>query len=133
MKTHLFYFSATGNSLAVAKDIAAKLTDAQIFSIPKVINQSIDWDVDNLGIIFPVYYLGMPRIVVDFINRIQPDRVKYIFAICTYGGLAGGTLLQTQKLLNAGGLTLNTGFTIQAKNKKSFFQKKNKKSQRSPG
>ncbi len=112
MKTHLFYFSATGNSLAVAKDIAAKLPDVQILSIPKVINQSIDCNADNLGIIFPVYYLGMPRIVVDFINRMEPDRANYIFAICTYGGLAGGTLLQTQKLLNARGLTLNAGFTI---------------------
>ena len=41
MKTHLYFFSSTGNSLIVAKDIAAKLPDTQIFSIPDIINEEI--------------------------------------------------------------------------------------------
>lgn len=68
MKTNLFFFSATGNSFIVAKDIAAKLPETEIFSIPKVINQAIDLNADNIGFVFPVYFSGMPRIVIDFIN-----------------------------------------------------------------
>lgn len=113
MKTSLFYFSATGNSLRVAKDIAAKLPGTQIFSIPKVMNQEVDWDADNIGLVFPVYFQGMPRIVADFINKLQVDKAKYIFAVCTCGAFPMGTLLQTQRQLKSRGMTLNAGFSIQ--------------------
>lgn len=112
MRTNLFYFSATGNSLVVAKDIAARLSGTQIFSIPKVINREIDSDADSIGLVFPVYFQGMPRIVADFINKLQPGRAEYIFAVCTCGAFPMGTLLQTQRLLKARGLALNVGFSI---------------------
>jgi ferredoxin len=113
MKTNLFFFSATGNSLIVAKDLAAKLPGTQIFSIPKVINQKIDLNADNIGLVFPVYFSGIPKIIIDFINKLESSKTKYIFAICTCGAFPMGTLLQTQKLLRAKGLTLNAGFSIQ--------------------
>jgi len=113
MKTNLFFFSATGNSLSVAKDIAARLPETQIFSISKVFNIEMDLSVDNIGFIFPVYFSGMPRIVIDFINKLDLDNSKYIFAICTCGAFPMGTLLQTQKQLKLKGLTLDAGFSIQ--------------------
>lgn len=113
MKTNLFYFSATGNSLVVAKDIAAKLPNTQIFSIPQVINQRIDLNAEIIGIIYPVYYGGMPRIIIDFINRLEPGNIKYLFAVCTCGAFPAGSLLQTQKLLRLKNIALNAGFSIQ--------------------
>lgn len=113
MRTNLFFFSTTGNCLSVAKDIAAKLPGTQIFSIPKVINQAIDLDADNIGIIFPVYFSGMPRIVINFINKLTVGNFKYVFAVCTCGAIPMGALLQTQKQLKTRGLTLNAGFAIQ--------------------
>ena len=55
MKT--FYFSATGNSLSVAKRIGGEL-----ISIPQIIN-SEDKTVkdDVIGIVFPIYSLNFPR------------------------------------------------------------------------
>ncbi|HVI43016.1 MAG TPA: EFR1 family ferrodoxin, partial [Anaerovoracaceae bacterium] len=113
MKTNLFYFSATGNSLIAAKDIAAELPETQIFSIPQVINGTIDFEADNIGLVFPVYFTGIPRIVSDFIKRLEPGKIKYLFAVCTYGGLFGGALIETQKQLEARGISLNAGYTIQ--------------------
>ena len=112
MKTNLFCYSATGNSLIVAKDIAAMLPETQIFSIPKIIDQDIDLNADNIGFIFPVYFSGMPRIVIDFINKLELSIDKYIFAVCTCGSLPMGTLLQVQKQLSTKGITLNAGFSI---------------------
>lgn len=112
MKTNLFFFSTTGNSLTVAKDIAAKLPETQIFSIPKVIDKAIDLNADNIGLIFPVYFLGMPRIVIDFINKLESSKTIYIFAVCTCGALPMGTLLQAQKQLRTRGLALNAGFSM---------------------
>jgi Fe-S-cluster-containing hydrogenase component 2/flavodoxin len=112
MKTNMFYFSSTGNSLMIAKDIAAKLPGTQVFSIPKAMNQVMDLDADNIGIIFPVYFWGIPRIVIDFINRLDAGKAKYIFAISNYGGFAAGALLQVQEQLASKGLTLHAGFPI---------------------
>lgn len=113
MKTNLFYFSTTGNSLIVAKDIAAKLPGTQIFSIPNVIHQAIDLNADNIGFVFPVYFAGMPRIVIDFINKLPSTKAKYIFAICTCGAFSLGTLLQIQKQLKSRDMALQAGFSIQ--------------------
>lgn len=112
MKTNLFYFSATGNSLAVAKDIAAGLPETQIFSIPRVINKQINLEADNIGLVFPVYYCGIPRIITDFIKKLDPVKIKYMFAICTCGAIPAGALLEVQKQLEARGISLNSGYSI---------------------
>lgn len=112
MKTNLFYFSATGNSFSVAKDIAAGLPGTQIFSIPKVINKEIDLEADNIGLIFPVYYCGIPRIITEFIKKLEPVKIKYMFAVCTCGAIPAGALLEAQKLLEARGIALNAGYSI---------------------
>ncbi len=113
MKTNLFYFSATGNCLNVAKDIAIKLPEAQIISIPKAIKGAIDLNADNIGLVFPVYYGGMPRMVIDFLNQLESTKIKYLFVVCTCGAIPMGALLQSQKQLTAKGITLNAGFSIQ--------------------
>lgn len=113
MKTNLFFFSSTGNNLSVAKEIAAKLPETQIISIPKAIKGTVDLNADNIGLVFPVYFGGLPRMVIDFINQLDPAKIKYIFAVCTYGGLPAAALSQTEQLLKKRNITLNAGFTIQ--------------------
>lgn len=112
MKTNLFYFSATGNSLILARDLAAALPEAQTFSIPRVIRGELDLDADNIGLIFPVYYCGMPRILSDFIRKLDPAKIKYLFVVCNYGGLAGSTLQETQEQLQEAGITMNAGYQV---------------------
>lgn len=115
MKTSLFFFSSTGNSLIVAKDIAAKLPETQIFSIPRIIDQEIDLNVDNVGIIFPVYFAGVPRIVNHFLEKIDLSKAKYVFAICTCGGFPMGTLLQVRNRLKKKELPLMPVFQFRCR------------------
>jgi flavodoxin len=89
MKTAIYYFSGTGNSFAVARDIAEK-TSGKLISIPSVMDQpSIITDADVIGIVFPVYFRavlgGIPLIVRRFTRKLEDIDSKYIFAICTYG------------------------------------------------
>lgn len=112
MRTTIFYFSGTGNCLKAARDLADELADADIVSIPKIINQEIDFSAERIGIIFPVYMFGMPLIVVDFIRKIKTQKDKYIFAIATCGGIAADTLGQTARQLKKQGLSLSAGFVI---------------------
>jgi ferredoxin/flavodoxin len=89
MNIKLFYFSGTGNSLIVAKDIAKKVK-ADLVSIPKIINtDKIHIDAESIGIIFPSYMAplsGQPLIIERFIRKIANIESLHIFSVCTCGG-----------------------------------------------
>jgi flavodoxin len=113
MKTIIYYFSATGNSLKVAKDLAEKLGDTTLVAIPKVMTSELDLHADNIGIVYTVYCWGIPPMVAKFLNKLRPEHAKYFFAIATYGGSSAGTLLQAKKRLKKHTIKLASGFVVQ--------------------
>jgi ferredoxin len=116
MSTEVYYFSGTGNSLAVARDLAEKL-HGKLISIPSVIErESITTGADVIGIVFPVYYVGLnniPLIVTRFVMKLENLNTKYIFAVCTYGGGAGPTLKILDEIIRSRGGRLAAGFGVQ--------------------
>lgn len=112
MKIKLLYFSGTGNSLKVARDLASEFGEADVISIPAAIKVGVDLSADKLGIIFPVYMWGMPLIVKRFIEQLELNSDTYYFAVATYGGSPGGTLKQAEKAFNARGGELSSGFKV---------------------
>ena len=102
MSFEIYYFTGTGNSLAVARDIAEK-TNGKLISIPVVMNkQSIKTDANSIGIVFPAYMAhlyGIPLIVERFIEKLEDIGSKYIFAVCTCGGYESVNALPTLKNL----------------------------------
>lgn len=115
MKTTIYYFSGTGNSLKVAKDLAEKLIEADIVPITKIINENVKVTTssDKIGIVYPVYIWGVPRIVSDFIKKIpNVNKDKYFFAVATNGGKVAGSLVQLSQKLSSKGFKLSLGFSI---------------------
>ena len=88
MKTKIYYFTGTGNSLAAAKKIAAALEDCELVSISSLKETTGDIvpDAERVGIICPVYFAGLPAMVASFAERLDLTRVSYIFSVLTYGG-----------------------------------------------
>lgn len=127
MKTKIFYFTGTGNSLSVAKGIGNELEDAELVSIPAVVNGNIGFNIPVIGIVFPVYMWGMPKMVVDFVQKLEINKDQYVFAVATCAGQPGETLVQLQKLLQTMGADLQAGFAVkEASNtiqKDNFFIK----------
>jgi flavodoxin len=74
MITQIFYFSATGNSLALARNIAMELGETELISIPKVSGNCVTATAPRIGLVFPVYAWGLPRIVADFIKELKLDK-----------------------------------------------------------
>jgi len=116
MSTVTYYFSGTGNSLVVAKNIAEKM-GGTLMSIPSVIDKErVDTLADVIGIVFPVYYAtndsGVPLIVGRFVMKLENIGSKYIFAVCTHGGTPGTTVENLAKIIKACGGELAMGFTI---------------------
>jgi ferredoxin len=109
----VFYFSGTGNSLHVAKSISKELENCDIISMAKPFNPIKQYD--NIGFIYPTYYFGMPKRVVEFVENIKLNNNKnaYYYSITTYGGLAGNAVYQMYELLlNRHGIKLNYGKKI---------------------
>ena len=112
MKIKIFYFTGTGNSLSVARAIGNELEDAELVSIPEVVNGNIEANTHVIGIVFPVYMWGMPNMVVDFIQKLKISSDQYIFAVTTCAGQPGETLVQLQKMLQKKGTDLHAGFAV---------------------
>lgn len=109
----IFYFSGTGNSLQVSKDIAKQLGDTELISIPKIIdNNEIKVEAEFIGIVFPVYMGGLPLLVENFMKKLKIDKTTYVFAVSTYGGMAGSVLEQVSHILEDKNVKLNAGLNI---------------------
>ena len=119
MNIEIYYFTGTGNSLAVARDIAEK-TNGTLISIPSVMDkQSIKTDADVIGIVFPSYLahlFGVPLIVERFIKKMEDIDSKYFFAVCTCGGYeivnALPTLINLAKIIKSTGGKLSAEYSI---------------------
>jgi flavodoxin len=115
MSPEIYYFSGTGNSLAVARDITSK-TNGKLIPIASVVGKEpIITDADVMGIVFPTYYEpygGVPLIVRKFVAKLENIDSKYIFAICTYGSVSVNALNLLDELLELNGGRLAAGFTV---------------------
>ena len=112
MKTTIYYFSGTGNSLRVARDLAEK-SGASTIPIASVIDEKeIKPDADTIGIIFPVYYNGLPPIIKTFAEKLSVLPSQYIFAVATYGGGMGDSFRNLHRILRARGAGLSATFGV---------------------
>jgi ferredoxin/flavodoxin len=113
MHTTIYYFTGTGNSLKIAKELSEKITDSSLVEINKKLMDSGTKPASGkIGIVFPVYVDGLPLIVERFVNDLNIDKDTYIFAIANFGGAAGMSLYQMENLLAGKGNVLSAAFEI---------------------
>jgi len=112
MKTIVYYFSATGNSLVVAKDLATELGNTELVPITKALEPGQVDSYDMVGIVFPVYMFGLPLIVAEFLRTLKTRNNVYVFAIATFGGLPGRPLTMIRGILRKRKIRLAAGFSV---------------------
>ena len=113
MKTIIFYYTGTGNSLWIAKKTAEKLENCELYSMTKTTQNELEKiEFDSVGFIFPVYIWGVPAPILNFIKSINKFSPKYCFAIAVNGGQVANTLIQLGKFLKTQDVKLNSGFEI---------------------
>ena len=84
MKTILYYFTGTGNSLAVAR-----------------------------AIVYPLYAMGLPNIVIRFFGILDLSDAGYVFSVVTEGGRYGSPTKQIAALAKQSGHDLDAAWWIQ--------------------
>lgn len=109
----LFYNSATGNSLYVAKSIKNTFENCELVSMSKALKEGkFEVNEDIIGFVYPIHCSGLPIVVNEFISKLQIDKDSYIFAVgVTGGGGADVSFAQINKLLSKG-LKINNYCTI---------------------
>lgn len=86
MKTIIYYYSATGNSLYTARFLAERLPEPELRSIPEELAIGrFEARADRIGFVFPLHYLSLPLQVEEFVERLSLKESPYLFAIATCG------------------------------------------------
>ena len=82
-KRIIFYFTGTGNSLHIARQLAEEHTE--LLSIPQMVKRGkYDFEADEIGIVYPIYGHMPPYMVRQFIQKAKL-KAGYKFAVLTYG------------------------------------------------
>ena len=98
----VFYFTATGNSLYIAKQI-----EEEPVSIPQVMRQErLEFSADSIGIVAPVYGHEVPLMVKEFLEK-SVFHTNYFYMILTYGNRHGGAAELAKKLCDACEISVN--------------------------
>lgn len=109
----IIYFSATGNSKHVVREIAH--IDEEIINIEDTdIKEIYLKEGERLGIVSPTHAGGLPYILKDYLEelKINYDKHPYTFYIGTCGGSTGYSSKRVEGILKAKGLELDASFDV---------------------
>lgn len=116
MKTIIYFFTGTGNSLKVAKDLSQYIDNVEVVLIyQEQLNEELKTDADIVGFVFPTIFSGIPKLLgrfIQHINTVNPS--PYIFAIATHGDRKGVGIgfEQIEELLAEKSLSLSASFGV---------------------
>lgn len=113
----IFYFSATGNSKYVAQRLTTATHDTLI-SIEEALKENrFDYephDNERIGFVMPTYYYGLPKIVAQFLDKVQlfTKGEPYVYHILTMGGSTGTAGKMFRQKMTAMGITVKASFSV---------------------
>ena len=114
MRTTIYWFSGTGNSLYAANRLAELLGDAVLVPMAKgaPAAEAVGGEGHRLGFVFPSYYGDLPRMVRSFVDALNILPGTDIFAVVTMGAFGQGSAKAMGELLGEKGIKLRYGIGI---------------------
>lgn len=101
MQTNVYYFSGTGNSYRIAAMIPNKLENVRLINMAQGQRAEAHSSSAVIGLVFPLYYFGLPVIVEEFLRNLEIPDDCYIFILVTRGEpLAGGVKRQLDQIFD---------------------------------
>ena len=119
MVVEIYYFSGTGNSLYVAKELQNKIPGLRLIPIAALFNKrlnernkNIKSTSETIGFVFPCHGLTIPIPVKKCLKILDLTSSKYLFAIATRGGSIFRGFSTIDKVLNKQGKTIPIVFAV---------------------
>lgn len=84
LKIEIYYFSGTGNSLHVARELQERIPGVTLIPIMSAMREeSIRSTADTVGLVFPVHAFTIPMIFKEFLKKADFSSASYLFAVGT--------------------------------------------------
>lgn len=113
MSTEIYYFSGTGNSLHVARELQKRIPESSLIPIVRLLHQqTIKTTADAIGFVFPNFCLTIPIPMHDFLEKADVTSARYTFAICTRGGSPSEAFDYINEIWKEQGRALNAQLNI---------------------
>ena len=113
MNSEIYYFSGTGNSLYVTRELQKRIPESNLIPIVRLLgNDTVKTSADTIGFVFPNFCLTTPIPVHEFLIKVDLASAQYLFAICTRGGSQSEAFDYTNILLNRLGKRLDAQLDI---------------------
>lgn len=82
MGVEIFYFSGTGNSIHVARELKRRIPDTTLIPIIRTLKRGkIESKADTVGVVFPIHAHTYPWVVEEFLKRVVLHSASYVFAL----------------------------------------------------
>jgi len=113
MCTEIYYFSGTGNSLHVAKEMQKRIPKTELIPIISLLDKNIiKTNSKTIGFVFPVHALTIPIAVKKFLRKIDLTSAEYIFALATRASTTHRAFDKIEKMLKKKSKSLDSYFTL---------------------
>ncbi len=98
----IIYFTGTGNSLAIAQQIA-QATNDRIMPLTEAVRKDFTGE-KRIGLIYPSYDFNAPPAVRNLVPRLKINPQAYVFIIIPCGAQAGNSIWTIRRLLRNKGI-----------------------------
>ena len=98
----ILYFSGTGNSLAISRQLAERLGE-QVMPLNLAVKRDLSQE-RRIGLVFPCYWFNAPRAVTELVPRLQLPKDAYVFIVIPCGAQAGNAIWTVRRMLAAKGV-----------------------------
>ncbi len=114
MKLAIYYFSGSGNSFFVARELQRRLPDSEMIPMVSLLSlERIVPEAETVGFVFPVHCSTLPVPVKQFLTKVELNSTPYLFAVSTQGGAPPRLVeLHLETLMKEKGHRLNAFFSI---------------------
>lgn len=113
MNKVIYFFSGTGNNLAVARTLSKLLEDTDILPITTLLtHKKIDKKYQIVGFCSPAYYCHIPPIVKKSMKNLIFTPTQRVFTIVCCSGNQGHSLLDLRESVNSSNKEVNQEFSL---------------------
>ena len=113
MKKSIYWFSATGNTLSLARGLADSLGGAELHAVKDLRdNASVEDGSDIVVLCFPVYSFGAPRIIEEFISKLKVSDSALVYLCVSYGGMLCDSLKAFADFAAKKGIQVAGGYAV---------------------
>ncbi len=95
----ILYFSGTGNSMAISRQLAERLGE-QVMPLNLAVKHDLSQE-KQIGLVSPCYWFNAPRAVTELLPRLQLPKEAYVFIVIPCGAQAGNAIWTVRRMLAA--------------------------------